>query len=60
MFLLGLLFMTQAVVVFSAIGWLSGSVGKVILKNPRIARWFGWLTAGIFASLGVRLAFAQR
>jgi threonine/homoserine/homoserine lactone efflux protein len=60
MFFLGLLFMAQAVVVFTVIGWLSGSVGHLILKRPRIARWFGWLTAGVFASLGVRLAFAER
>lgn len=60
MFLLGLLFMGQAVVVFSIIGWLSGSVGNLILKRPRIARWFGWLTAGVFASLGIRLALAER
>ena len=60
MFFLGLLFMAQAVVVFSVIGWLSGSVGHLILKRPRIARWFGWLTAGVFASLGVRLALAER
>lgn len=60
MFLLGLLFMVQAVVVFSIIGWLSGSVGHLILKRPRIARWFGWLTAGVFASLGIRLALAER
>jgi len=60
MFLLGLLFMAQAVVLFSVIGWLSGSVGNLILKRPRIARWFGWLTAGVFASLGIRLALAER
>jgi threonine/homoserine/homoserine lactone efflux protein len=60
MFFLGLLFMAQAVVVFSVIGWLSGGVGHLILKRPRIARWFGWLTAGVFASLGVRLALAER
>ncbi|MRR33312.1 LysE family translocator [bacterium] len=60
MFLLGLLFMAQAVVLFCVIGWLSGSVGNLILKRPRIARWFGWLTAGIFASLGIRLALAER
>lgn len=60
MFLLGLLFMAQAVVLFSVIGWLSGSVGNLILRRPRMARWFGWLTAGIFASLGIRLAMAQR
>lgn len=60
MFLLGLLFMAQAVVLFSVIGWLSGSVGNIILKRPRIARWFGRLTAGVFASLGIRLALAER
>lgn len=60
MFLLGLLFMAQAVVLFSVIGWLSGSVGNLILRRPRMARWFGRLTAGIFASLGIRLALAER
>lgn len=60
MFLLGLLFMAQAVVLFSVIGWLSGSVGNLILRRPRIALWFGRLTAGIFASLGIRLALAER
>lgn len=60
MFFLGLLFMAQAVVLFSVIGWLSGSVGTIILKRPRIARWFGRLTAGVFASLGIRLALAER
>ncbi|MRR54443.1 MAG: LysE family translocator [Deltaproteobacteria bacterium] len=60
MFLFGLLFMMQAVVVFSVIGWLSGGVGNLILKRPHLARWFGWLTAGVFASLGIRLALAER
>jgi threonine/homoserine/homoserine lactone efflux protein len=60
MFLLGLLFMAQAVVLFSVIGWLSGSVGNLILKRPCMARWFGRLTAGIFASLGIRLALTER
>lgn len=60
MFFLGLLFMVQAVVVFSIIGWLSGSIGAMIQRTPRLARWFGWLTAGIFATLGIRLALAER
>jgi threonine/homoserine/homoserine lactone efflux protein len=60
MLLLGLLFMAQAVVLFGAIGWLSGSVGNLILRRPRMARWFGRLSAGIFASLGIRLALAER
>jgi len=60
MLLLGLLFMAQAVVLFGAIGWLSGSVGNLILRRPRMARWFSRLSAGIFASLGIRLALAER
>ncbi len=60
MFVLGLLFMVQAVIVFSAIGFLSGSIGNSVLKRPRIARFFAWLTAGVFASLGLRLALAQK
>ncbi len=59
-FILGLLFMVQAAVVFSAIGYLSGSVGNLVARKPRMARYFGWLTAGVFASLGVRLALAER
>lgn len=60
MFILGLLFMAQAVVVFSVIGWLSGSIGDAVVKRPRIARWFGRLSAVVFASLGIRLALAER
>jgi len=59
-FILGLLFMVQAAVVFSAIGYLSGSVGDLVHRKPRMARYFGWLTAGVFASLGIRLALAER
>ena len=60
MILLGFIFMAQAVCLFTVIGYLSGSVGNIILKNPGVSKYFAWLTAGIFASLGLRLAFAQR
>lgn len=60
MLLLGAIFMAQAVVIFSLIGWFSGSIGHFILARPRVAKYFDWLTAGVFASLGVRLALAER
>jgi len=60
MLLLGLLFMLQAVVIFTLIGYFSGSVGRCLLGRPRVARGFAWLSAGIFAALGVRLALAER
>jgi threonine/homoserine/homoserine lactone efflux protein len=60
MFVLGFIFMLQAVVIFSAIGYFSGAIGGCLLGKPRIARTFHWLTAGVFASLGIRLALAER
>ncbi len=60
MLLLGFIFMAQAVIIFSLIGFFSGSIGSFILARPAIARRFDWLTAGVFASLGVRLALTER
>ena len=57
---LGLIFMLQAVVIFTAIGFFSGSVGNFVLTRPQVARAFSWLSAGIFAALGIRLALAER
>jgi threonine/homoserine/homoserine lactone efflux protein len=60
MLLLGFIFMVQAVFIFTLIGFFSGAIGNYILARPGLARRFDWLTAGVFASLGVRLALAQR
>ena len=60
MLVLGFVFMAQAVAIFCLIGYFAGSIGNFIQARPRIARYFDWLTAGVFASLGVRLALAER
>ncbi|MDP1991426.1 MAG: LysE family translocator [Syntrophales bacterium] len=60
MLLLGILFMMQAVVIFCLIGYFSGSIGRLILTRPKAAKLFDWLTAGVFASLGLQLALAER
>jgi threonine/homoserine/homoserine lactone efflux protein len=60
MLLLGAIFMLQAVAIFSLIGWFSGVIGKQLQTRPRIAKYFDWLTSGVFASLGVKLALAER
>lgn len=57
---LGFLFMIQAAVLFCAIALLAGSVGDCVLKRPTVSRWLAWLSAGVMASLSVRLALAQR
>ena len=60
MALLGLVFMLQAVLILSVIGYLSGGLGDALLKRPGIAKYFAWLSAGVFGALGLRLAFAGR
>jgi threonine/homoserine/homoserine lactone efflux protein len=60
MLVLGFLFMAQAVIIFCLIGYFSGSIGHFIVTRPRIAKYFDYLTAGVFASLGVRLALQER
>lgn len=60
MLLLGLVFMVQAIAIFCLIGYFSGTIGNYILARPNLSRHFDRLTAGVFASLGIRLALSQR
>jgi threonine/homoserine/homoserine lactone efflux protein len=59
MAMLGLVFMVQGMIIFTAIGMLSGAIGSYLLQKPQVSRIFSWLTAGIFATLGIRLALAR-
>ncbi len=60
MLTLGAIFMVQATFFFTIIGFLSGSLGNLIVQRPGISKWFSWLTAGVFTSLGLRLALSER
>lgn len=60
MMILGVVFMLQAVMIFSSIGWFSGVIGRQLLANPRIAGYFDRVTASLFAALGLKLALAER
>jgi threonine/homoserine/homoserine lactone efflux protein len=60
MLLLGMIFMLQAIIIFSTIGWFSGTIGRLIAAKPHSARYFDWLTAGVFALLGLKLALTER
>ncbi len=60
MLLLGGLFMAQAVVLFTVLGYFSGSIGGYLLARPKLAKYLDGLTAGVFTALALRLAFAER
>ena len=60
MILLGIVFMLQAVVIFSLIGWFSGTLGRQLQAKPQVAKYFDRLTAGVFAALGLKLVLSER
>lgn len=60
MALLGLIFITQALAVFCAVSLFAGRLGPCLLQHPSFSRLSSWLSASIFAALGIRLALAQR
>ncbi|MDR0769989.1 MAG: LysE family translocator [Burkholderiales bacterium] len=55
---LGLLFTTQAALIFSTIGFLAGSLGQRLARDPRIALWLDRLAGVVFVGLGLRLLWA--
>ncbi|MBO1581472.1 LysE family translocator [Bacillus sp. XF8] len=60
MITLGILFMLQAIIVFSIISFLSGIIANKFLKNPKIAKGVNLSKIGIFAILGIRLALTEK
>jgi threonine/homoserine/homoserine lactone efflux protein len=56
MIALGLVFMAQALVIFTLFGLFAGVLGDVIARRPAVHRVFDWLTAGVFLALAAALA----
>ncbi|KVE38746.1 MULTISPECIES: LysE family translocator [Burkholderia] len=57
MFELGVLFMTQAAIVFSAFGLGAGAIGGWLKRRPRAGVWLDRLAGATFVALGLRVAF---
>jgi threonine/homoserine/homoserine lactone efflux protein len=58
--ILGFMFMAQAVIIFTIIGYFSGTIGDRLIQKPGLSKFLSWLTAGVFAALGIRLALISR
>ncbi|MGE5701150.1 MAG: LysE family translocator [Clostridia bacterium] len=57
---LGILFMLQAVVLFSIIALFAGSVGRRLFDNPKVARFVNLIKGSVYAFIGIRLAWPDR
>jgi threonine/homoserine/homoserine lactone efflux protein len=53
-------FMAMTFVVFVLYGMFAALAREHVLSSPRVLRWLQRSFAGLFATLGVRLAFAER
>ncbi|NGQ93774.1 LysE family translocator [Brevibacillus sp. SYP-B805] len=59
MIVLGLLFMLQAIVIFTIVAVFAGSLGRKLFDNPRIGRYVNLAKAGLFAFIGIRLVLPE-
>ena len=57
---LGLAFALLTWLVFSVLGYFSGSLGDLLSRRPRFSDALRWLTGGVFIALGLRLALPER
>jgi threonine/homoserine/homoserine lactone efflux protein len=60
MIFLGIVFLIQAWLIFSAISVFAGTIGDKIVKKPGIGKYINWGKAGIFTVIGVKLALAHK
>lgn len=56
---LGIVFTTQAVLLFGLLGYFSGSVGQWLQRHGRAGVWLDRLAGTVFVALGVRLIAAR-
>ncbi|WP_019119086.1 LysE family translocator [Brevibacillus massiliensis] len=57
---LGLIFMAQAILLFSLLALFAGSVGQKLVGKPRVALWINRAKAGIFSFIAIRLALLEK
>jgi len=60
MIFLGIIFMVQAWLIFSAISIFAGIVGERIIQKPGVGRYINWGKAGIYTCIGIKLALSQK
>ncbi|MFC4766688.1 LysE family translocator [Effusibacillus consociatus] len=60
MIVLGLIFMLQAIIIFTLVAIFSGSFGRKIVNNSRISKYVNMAKASIFVFIGIRLALSDK
>jgi threonine/homoserine/homoserine lactone efflux protein len=56
---LGLVFTLESAVLFGALGWFAGHVGKWLQRSPRTGLWLDRIAGGLFVAIGSRLLVSR-
>ncbi|MBI9039344.1 MAG: LysE family translocator [Bacteroidales bacterium] len=60
MMFLGLIFMFQAIIIFSLISILAERLSEKLMKNPKISKTVNWIKASVFLLIGINLALGSK
>ncbi|WP_240376800.1 LysE family translocator [Bacillus piscicola] len=60
MILLGLLFLLQALFIFSTISVIANKAGRLFMNNPKIAKRMNVIEGTLFTIIGVQILFSQK
>lgn len=60
MFALGIIFLAQTLIIFTAISLLAGKIGHYLRKNKSFAKRMNLLQGSIFTFIGLSIAFSER
>jgi len=53
--MLSVIFIAQAIFIFSLVGYFSGSIGDVLRRSRKINLWLDRISGGILVLLGIRI-----
>lgn len=60
MIFLGIVFMVQAWLIFSAVSVFAGTIGERITQKPGVGKYINWGKAGIYTCIGIKLALSHK
>jgi len=57
---LGIIFIIQAIIIFSIVSILASKISEKLITNKKFAKYLKWIKAGILLSIGISLIFVNK
>lgn len=59
MLILGVIFIAQAIIIFTIVSFLADKLAHRLVKNPKISKIVTWVKASVFLLIGIELAISN-